>query len=168
MTISSAGTGERSLFVSYISEVPVWKSTCRILLPTKADAKPVLQGWAIVDNTVGEDWTNVELSLVAGAPQSFIQELSRPLYTRRPVVALPQAAMLTPQTHEGTQYDRLETFAKSAPAPATGSGSGGGGGWGKGGGRGGGLWGIVFTANANLSANIHVATGPLPHPTAPH
>src|SRR5260370_31266110 len=122
MTISTTGAGARNVFVSYISEVPVWKSTYRILLPNKTDAKPVLQGWAIVDNTVGEDWTNVELSLVAGAPQSFIQELSRPLYTRRPVVALPQAAMLTPQTHEGTQYDRLETSAKGAPPPPPGRG----------------------------------------------
>src|SRR5437764_83678 len=102
MTVSTAGTGDRNVFVSYISEVPVWKSTYRILLPTKAGAKPLLQGWAIVDNTVGEDWKNVELSLVAGAPQSFIQELSQPYYTRRPVVALPETALLTPQTHEGT------------------------------------------------------------------
>ena len=133
MTIATTGSGARNVFVSYISEVPVWKSTYRILLPTKAGDRPVLQGWAIVDNTVGEDWNNVELSLVAGAPQSFIQELSRPLYTRRPVVALPQAAMLTPQTHEGTQYDRLETYAKLAPAPATsiGYGSGVGAGSGK-------------------------------------
>jgi hypothetical protein len=82
MTISTSGSGDRNLFVSYISEVPVWKSTYRILLPTKSDSKPLLQGWAIVDNTVGEDWTNVELSLVAGAPQSFIQDLSKPYYTR--------------------------------------------------------------------------------------
>ena len=27
MTISTAGDGERDLLVSYISEVPVWKST---------------------------------------------------------------------------------------------------------------------------------------------
>src|SRR5260370_30502647 len=91
-----------------------------MLMPTQADAAPLLQGWAIVDNTVGEDWKDVELSLVAGAPQSFIQELSKPYYTRRPVVGLPQTAMLTPQTHEGTMegVDRLETFSKlSAPPP---------------------------------------------------
>jgi hypothetical protein len=67
MTISTIGAGERNLFVSYISEVPVWKSTYRIILPSKAGEKPLLQGWAIVDNTVGEDWKNVELSLIAGA-----------------------------------------------------------------------------------------------------
>jgi hypothetical protein len=100
MTISTAGDGERNLLVSYISEVPVWKSTYRIVIPS--EGKPLLQGWAIVDNTVGEDWKDVELSLVAGAPQSFVQELSQPYYTRRPVVALPENAMLTPQTHEAT------------------------------------------------------------------
>lgn len=102
MNIATSGTGERNVFVSYISEVPVWKSTYRIILPEKPGASPLLQGWAIVDNTVGEDWKDVELSLVAGAPQSFIQHLSQPYYTRRPVVALPESAMLTPQTHEGT------------------------------------------------------------------
>lgn len=102
MNISAAGAGERRLFVSYISEVPVWKSTYRIVLDGKDHGKATVQAWAIIDNTVGEDWSNVELSLVAGAPQSFIQNLSQPYYTRRPVVALPQYASATPQTHEGT------------------------------------------------------------------
>jgi len=118
MTISTAGDGERNLLVSYISEVPVWKSTYRIVIPS--DGKPLLQGWAIVDNTVGEDWKDVELSLVAGAPQSFVQELSQPYYTRRPVVALPENAMLTPQTHEATIETVVENGAPSygvAPAP---------------------------------------------------
>jgi hypothetical protein len=102
MTISTAGSGERNLYVSYISEVPIWKTTYRIVLPTKADKKPLLQGWAIVDNTVGEDWNEVELSLVAGAPHSFIQQLSEPFYGRRPVVPLPESVQLSPQTHAAT------------------------------------------------------------------
>jgi hypothetical protein len=53
MTIRATGNGDRNLFVSYISEVPVWKSTYRIVLP-KASGTPLLQGWAIIDNTVGE------------------------------------------------------------------------------------------------------------------
>ncbi len=100
MTIQTEGTGERQLYVSYISEVPIWKTTYRIVLPSKAGDDPLLQGWAIVDNTVGENWNNVQLSLVAGAPQSFIQQLSQPYYSRRPVVPLPENAQLTPQTHE--------------------------------------------------------------------
>ncbi|MFZ0955658.1 MAG: DUF4139 domain-containing protein, partial [Candidatus Sulfotelmatobacter sp.] len=114
MTISTAGEGERDLLVSYISEVPVWKSTYRIVIPN--EGKPLLQGWAIVDHTVGEDWKNVELALVAGAPQSFVQELSQPYYTRRPVVPLPENAMLSPQTHEAT----LEELAPPPPVASGG------------------------------------------------
>src|SRR6267154_2708355 len=94
MTISTTGAGDRNLYVSYISEVPIWKTTYRIVLPSKEGKKPLLQGWAIVDNTVGEDWNDVELSLVAGAPHSFIQQLSEPYYGRRPVVDLPESAWL--------------------------------------------------------------------------
>jgi hypothetical protein len=125
MTISAAGSGKRDIFVSYISEVPVWKRTYRIIIPATSSEKekerPLLQGWAIVDNTVGEDWKDVELSLVAGAPQSFIQDISQPFYVRRPVVELPPSVMLTPQEHEGTesrQFDRLEQYGKlTAPPP---------------------------------------------------
>jgi len=102
MTISTTGAGERNLYVSYISEVPIWKTTYRIVLPSKPEKNPLLQGWAIVDNTIGEDWNEVELSLVAGAPHSFIQELSQPYYGRRPVVPLPESVQLTPQTHAAT------------------------------------------------------------------
>ncbi len=112
MTISASGTSERNVFVSYISEVPVWKSTYRIILPQKPGEKPLLQGWAIVDNTIGEDWKDVQLSLIAGAPQSFIQDISQPLYARRPVIALPQSSMLTPQTQEATMKE------EEAPPPA--------------------------------------------------
>jgi hypothetical protein len=99
MTVSTAGAGERNLYVSYISEVPIWKTTYRIVLPSKPDKRPLLQGWAIIDNTVGEDWNGVDLSLVAGAPHSFIQQLSEPYYGRRPVVPLPESVALSPQTH---------------------------------------------------------------------
>ena len=102
VTISTEGSGERSIFVSYISETPVWKSTYRIMLSSKAGQSPLLQGWAIVDNVVGQDWDKVELSLVAGAPQSFIQALSQPYYTRRPVIGLPESMNASPQTFQAT------------------------------------------------------------------
>ncbi len=147
MTISATGSGERNLFVSYISEVPVWKSTYRIVVP-KAPGTPFLQGWAIIDNTVGEDWKDVQLSMVSGAPQSFIQNISQPYYTRRPVVPLPQSVMLTPQAHEASMEEasRLELFAKIESPGMAGktdrfsSGGGGGLGPGAGGGTGGGTF----------------------------
>ena len=120
MTISTTGAGERNLYVSYISEVPIWKTTYRIVLPSKAEKKPLLQGWAIVDNTIGEDWNDVEVSLVAGAPHSFIQQLSQPYYGRRPVVPLPESVQLTPQTHAATLEPSAHLMAAGVPGGAIG------------------------------------------------
>ncbi len=111
LSLDSLGTGPRQLRVSYISEVPVWKSTYRIVFPKTATDTAILQGWAVVDNTIGSDWDNVQLSLVAGAPQSFIQPLSDPLYLRRPEVPISTEAQSTPQTHEAAE------MATAAPVP---------------------------------------------------
>jgi hypothetical protein len=120
MTIATAGTGARDLYVSYISEVPIWKTTYRIVLPSKANEETLLQGWAIVDNTVGEDWDNVQLSLVSGAPQSFIQQLSQPYYARRTVVPLPQLAEVMPQTHEGAMMGGFTSLSGIVTDPSGG------------------------------------------------
>ena len=118
MSVSTEGTGDRSLFLSYISEVPVWKATYRIVLDSKQAKMPLLQGWAIIDNTVGQDWENVQLSLVAGAPQSFIQNLSQPFYTRRPVVPLPEALATQPQTFQATLIPGSAQIAGVVTDPA--------------------------------------------------
>jgi len=149
MTITATGAGERNIFVSYISEVPIWKSTYRIILPdeatSKPGAKPLLQGWAIVDNTIGEDWKDVHLSLVAGAPQSFVQNISQPFYARRPEIPLPQSVQLTPQSHEATVDDEELSAGPPPPVP---SGSGGGVGSGHGGGMGSGVFNYSASAGA--------------------
>jgi hypothetical protein len=97
LEIETLGSGARSLQVSYTSESPIWKTTYRLAL--EEGKKPLLQGWAIVDNVSAMDWNGVELSLVAGAPVSFVQNLSQPIYARRPTVPLPQGVQVAPQTH---------------------------------------------------------------------
>jgi len=146
LTLQDNGTGSRELSVSYISEVPIWKSTYRILFTepkagtTSTAQTATLQGWSVVDNTTGADWINVQLSLIAGAPQSFIQPLSVPYYSRRPQIGLPQEAQLTPQTHESGEA----TAPPPPPPPMAGvagmaAGMGNGSGSGSGGGMGGGV-----------------------------
>ena len=143
LTLQDNGSGPRDLRVSYISEVPIWKSTYRILFTepaTKTAATTMqtatLQGWSVVDNTTGSDWNNVQLSLIAGSPQSFIQPLSKPIYSRRPEIAIAQEAQLTPQTHaSGEQTSRQNSPTDSSASAQTvmagtatigfGSGSGG-------------------------------------------
>lgn len=156
MTITDDGTGARTVRVSYISEVPVWKSTYRILLPSGTNEKPIIQGWAVVDNTMGEDWKNVQLALVSGSPQSFVQDLSTPLYVRRPVVALPHSALLTPQTHEGALMEM-----KKATGPGLGAATGAGVAGGAVGGIIGGITGAPPPApgTANLIGNVTDQSG---------
>jgi hypothetical protein len=117
LTLDSLGQGQREVRVSYISEVPVWKSTYRLVFPRVPNGSATVQGWAVVDNTVGADWDNVQLSLVAGAPQSFIQPLSQPLYTRRPEIPISTEAQTTPQTHEAAESNLPAPPPPPPPAP---------------------------------------------------
>ena len=174
LTLDALGQGQRQLRVSYISEVPIWKSTYRIVFPRTPNGSATMQGWAVVDNTVGADWDNVQLSLVAGAPQSFIQPLSQPLYTHRVEIPIATEAELTPQTHEAAvmemqamQLDSGKIQIKAA-APkkvaisagiAGGMGSGSGNGYGPG--SGGNIGGGLFSVGRN-AANSPINEGPLP------
>ena len=102
LTIATAGAGERDLFVSYISEVPVWKATYRLVLPGATETrKPLLQGWAIVDNTVAKTGTTSNFARRRRAAVLHSGDLAA-AYVQRPVVPLPERMLLTPQTHQGT------------------------------------------------------------------
>jgi len=118
LTLEDRGPGERQLQVSYISEVPVWKSTYRIVFPRDPNGNATVQGWAVVDNTVGVDWNNVQLSLVAGAPQSFIQPLSQPLYTQRPTIPIATAAQFAPITHDAAETVTVQSEIMSGALKA--------------------------------------------------
>jgi hypothetical protein len=125
LTIQDNGTGPRELHLSYISEVPIWKSTYRILFTDASKSSSTqtatLQGWSVVDNTTGTDWINVHLSLIAGAPQSFIQPLSQPIYSRRPEIPIAQEAELTPQTFDSSiEAVDKEKLAQDEIVPAKG------------------------------------------------
>lgn len=97
--IDSAGfSGAREVTASYIVPSPVWKSSYRLLL---SGAAPMLGGWAIVDNTTGEDWTGVRIALVSGKPISFISQLYEPKYVSRKEAELPEDQAVAPTVHAG-------------------------------------------------------------------
>lgn len=96
------GKGSRDIVVSYVQEMPVWKTSYRLVLPELGqDKKPkvVMQGWAIVENTTDEDWNNVSLSLVSGRPVSFRMDLYEPLYMGRPEVPVPTIPGVMPRIY---------------------------------------------------------------------
>ena len=126
--INSSGAGAGELVASYLTPAAVWKSSYRLLFGGAAG--PLLEGWAIVDNTTGEDWTNVKLSVVSGRPISFITQLYEPKYVQRPTAELPEDRAAAPQVFQGgiTSAAQAPALAKSlAPArPSAGPVSGNG------------------------------------------
>ncbi len=106
VALSFLGKGTRRVRVGYIQETPIWKTTYRLVL---SDKKPLLQGWAIVENTSEEDWSGVNLTLISGRPISFAMDLYQPLYIPRPQVQLELYGSLRPQSHEENLLDRSST-----------------------------------------------------------
>lgn len=77
--------GQRhSLAVGYVAETPVWRPSYRLVV--QPDGSADLQAWGIVQNLSGEDWTDVKLVLVAGAPLAFESTLGDPVIPQRPIV----------------------------------------------------------------------------------
>ncbi len=75
---------DHDLLIGYLSETPVWRPSYRVVI--EDDGSASLQAWGIVQNLSGEDWNNVSLSLVAGAPLAFQSTLGTPVVPIRPVV----------------------------------------------------------------------------------
>ncbi len=61
--------GPHRLRLSYVTEAPAWKPSYRVVVGK--GGKVELQGWAVVDNTSGEDWKNVRLGVGASSAMSF-------------------------------------------------------------------------------------------------
>jgi hypothetical protein len=120
--IHFSGEGERRVRLGYVVETPVWKTSYRLILPGTEEEKPILQGWAIVENQTDTDWRDVQLSLVSGRPISFVQDLYQPLYIPRPVVKPELYSSLLPQDYQPGMdravMEQLDGIAAEAPASA--------------------------------------------------
>lgn len=117
LTVETTGDGASSVAARYIVPAPVWKSSYRLVFDD--GDQPLLEGWAIVDNTSAEDWESVNLSLVSGMPVSFITELYAPKYRNRPRAELPEERAAMPVIHAGNiglEEDEV-LMAEAVPPP---------------------------------------------------
>jgi hypothetical protein len=107
-----AGQGQRRVVVAYVHEMPVWKTSYRLVLPdvdaAEGKGKLMLQGWAIVENTTDQDWNRVQLGLVSGRPVSFQMDLYEPLFSARPWIPVPTIPGVSPRVFAlGIDADQL-------------------------------------------------------------
>jgi hypothetical protein len=100
---------EHDLTVGYVAESPVWRPSYRLVVQPSGEAD--LQAWGIVQNLSGEDWKDVHLSLVAGAPLAFESTLGTPVIPVRPTVT-DSGEVIASVPHAETSLEQ-----KDAPAP---------------------------------------------------
>lgn len=120
--LTMRGQGKRTVRVAYIVEAPVWKASYRLTLGADpAAAHSALQGWAVVENMSGQDWKDVDLTLVSGRPVAFHQALYNAYYVTRPEVPVEIAGRLMPGVDRGgVTADQRAKSALPMPAPAPG------------------------------------------------
>jgi hypothetical protein len=59
--------------LTYVTESPAWKPSYRVVVGDKG--KVLVEGWAIVDNTSGEDWNGVRVGVGSSSALSFKYDL---------------------------------------------------------------------------------------------
>ncbi|MCM5552603.1 DUF4139 domain-containing protein [Pleomorphomonas sp. NRK KF1] len=73
LSIETTGKRARTVRLSYVVAAPVWKAAYRIV-PAEG-GKSRVQGWAVLENGSGDDWSDVQLTLSSANPVALRQRL---------------------------------------------------------------------------------------------
>ncbi len=125
MDVQVPGAHGEDLRISYSVPTPIWKATYRVLFDKTQAGKVLLQGWASIQNTSGDDWRDVSLTLATGAPLSFSVNLTRPHYASRPdltgkmvapvATGAIRASRTTPKDSDGDGIVDIDDTCPSSP-----------------------------------------------------
>jgi len=128
LEILSSGQGKRTVRVGYVVAAPLWKASYRLTVTDGAADKARLQGWAVLENMSGQEWKDVELTIVSGNPVTFRQALYSTYYVHRQEIPVEVLGRVLPAPDTGAidmkqlaegEYDedfRREQRALRAPA----------------------------------------------------
>lgn len=104
LELTATGEGKRTLRVGYVVEAPLWKTAYRVSLPQMgAGDTGLFQGWAVLENLSGEDWQDVELTVVSGHPVTFRQALYEAYFVHRPEVPVEVLGRILPRADQGVR-----------------------------------------------------------------
>jgi hypothetical protein len=82
--------------LTYVTEAPSWKPSYRVVVGK--DGKVMLEGWAIVDNTSGEDWKGVKVGVGSSSALSFKYDLWSVRQVQREMLASEEKFAIAPPT----------------------------------------------------------------------
>ncbi len=112
LSIGFRGEGARIAAISYVVAAPIWKTAYRLVLP-KEGGKARLQGWAVIENLTGGDWSDIDLALVSANPVAFRQRLYTAFFADRIEIPVTAGVRLQPQTDDAKDKSR-DGFAAGA------------------------------------------------------
>ncbi|MHA1843023.1 MAG: hypothetical protein ACTSWE_01990 [Promethearchaeota archaeon] len=110
---------EREIIVSYLRETPIWKTSYRIIMSKKQaqEEKCLLAGYALIENTTDDDWKDIEITLIAGMPVSFIYDFYHPIFIERPKITPPRVHSTRPsEIEEGFEPEEFMDYKMKAEA----------------------------------------------------
>ncbi len=126
LKIRTNGEGSRTVTIAYVVEAPLWKSSYRIATGV-GPGKARMQGWAILENVSGTDWTDIDLTVVTGNPVTFRQALYQTYYVSRPEIPVEVLGRILPRPDEGAvavdevaseqEHKAMGSLASPAMAP---------------------------------------------------
>lgn len=105
LAIGVGGVPGSTVRLGYLAEMPLWKASFRLVA---REDSGLLQGWAILENASGQDWQDVDVTLIAGSPRALRQALFQSIYVQRPEVPVTGGEPSVPRAYA----------AKSAPSAA--------------------------------------------------
>lgn len=129
LEIESNGKGKRTVRIGYVVAAPLWKASYRLTVTGEKAEKARLQGWAVLENMSGQEWKNVELTIVSGNPVTFRQALYSAYYVDRPEIPVEVLGRVLPAPDTGAigmkqlaegEYDEEFRREQKAQRPADG------------------------------------------------
>lgn len=107
--------GKSDVLLTYVTEAPAWKPSYRVVVG--GTGKVMLEGWAVVDNTSGEDWKGVLLGVGSSSALSFKYDLWSVRTVERETLADTERFAIAPPAGVAP-YDEGETVVAEIGSPA--------------------------------------------------
>jgi hypothetical protein len=96
MKLQLPSKDKAEIVLTYVTESPAWKPSYRVVVGDKG--KVMLEGWAIVDNTSGEDWKGVLVGVGSSSALSFKYDLWSVRQVQRETLASEERFAIAPPT----------------------------------------------------------------------
>jgi hypothetical protein len=96
MTLQLPSKDTADVVLTYVTEAPAWKPSYRVVVGNQRDV--MLEGWAIVDNTSGEDWKDVLVGVGSSSALSFRYDLWSVRQVQRETLANEERFAIAPPT----------------------------------------------------------------------